>query len=77
MEEELNHAMEVFKQHLRPASSQEDADTTMTTAEIFDAFKEFLQDDSLDIDKFFKLLKEHGYTYDWVVDGFKWLLKTS
>jgi hypothetical protein len=77
MNDELNRVMEVFKKHFQPALCQEDADETMTTEEVFDVFKDLLQNDELDISSMFTLLKSHGYEYDWVFDRFKWLLKSA
>lgn len=73
---QITIAMTVFKKHLMPAENLEEADETLTTQEILDKFHEHMGEDALDHEAMFDLLTQHGFIYDYVMDGFKWLIKT-
>lgn len=75
MQDNLDEIMNVFLKHFTPASNILEADQTMTTEEIRNTFEEFFQDE-INNENLINLLKTHGFKYDWVIDGFKWLLKS-
>lgn len=77
MEEQLTQAIEVFSKHFSPARSVPEADETLSTTELLDKFEELLGEGNVDVSTLTKGLNEHGYIYDYVDDGFKWLLKTA
>jgi len=75
--EQINIAMCVFKRHHRPTENIEETDETFTTQEILDKFHDLMGEDCLNHEEMYDLLTTHGYIYDYVIDGFKWLTKTG
>lgn len=67
--------MQVFKQHFQPATNLKESDEQMTTEEIFDKFVELSYDEALTLPMIQELMTSNGFVYDYVLDGFKWLLK--
>lgn len=70
-------AMAVFKRHMKPVESVSESDEQMTTQEILDKFQELMGVDMIDYKQMYDLLTAHGFIYDYVIDGFKWLIKTA
>lgn len=75
MNDKLNEAMQVFKQHYLPAANINESDEQLTTDEIWDKLQELFHDDYITNETVYKLMKEHGFIYAYHLECFKWLLK--
>ena len=72
---QISIAMCIFKKHMQPAESVSDSDEMLSTQEILDKFHEHMGEDVIDQETMYDLLTQHGFIYDYVMDGFKWLIK--
>lgn len=77
MKDQLDQAMQVFKRHFLPAEDTVNSDEQMTTQEIMDKFQSLLGEEIIDASTMALLLLDNGYKFDYILDEFLWLLKTS
>jgi len=72
---QITVAMCVFKKHCQPAENLQEANEYLSTQDILNKFHELLGNDYLDHETMYDLLTSHGFIYDYVMDGFRWLIK--
>ena len=70
-------AMQIFKQRFIPASTANEADEKLSTAEIFMMFDELIGDEEIKQSDIYQLMADNNFTYCNFSDGFKWLLKIN
>lgn len=75
MNASVEKAFTNFKQHFQPAYSVMEADEYYSTKEIHDRITDITGDPLLTYGEVYEILELSGFTYDYVMGEFKWLLK--
>jgi len=75
MNASVEKAFTNFKQHFQPAYSVIDADEYFSTKEVYDRIIDITGDMDLTYVEVYTILEQSGFTYDYVMGEFKWLLK--
>lgn len=75
MNASVEKAFTNFKQHFQPAYSIMEADEYYSTKEIYDRIIDITGDMELTYSQVYEMLELSGFTYDYVMGEFKWLLK--
>ena len=75
MNASVEKAFTNFKQHFQPAYSIMESDEYYSTKEIYDRIIDLTGDMELTHAEVYLLLEQAGFTYDYVMGEYKWLLK--
>lgn len=75
MNASVEKAFTNFKQHFQPAYSVIEADEYYSTKEIYDRIIDITGHMELTHSQVYEMLELSGFTYDYVMGEFKWLMK--
>lgn len=77
MDQLHERCLSVFLRHHPPAATYEESDESFTTQDILDKFQELLGEEAIGRAKLCEMLSAKGYVFDFVEDGFRWLVKNA
>lgn len=75
MNENLTRAIRVFRQHFEPAYTLQESDEQLTTTEVYEKLLKLTLSAEITPEVVHDLLIESGFTYDYIIDEYRWLFK--
>jgi len=77
MNPSVEKAFTNFKQHYQPAYTIYESDEQYSTGEIYSRIQSLTGDDELTTAQVYEMLEQSGYSFDFVMGEYKWLLKIT